>query len=288
MNRYSCYNKRWFAWMVPAWLLFLAAMTTSCEKDLPLYETDTCWLNFYYADVANTQRFDDKLRRSSYSFVYAGEGITRDTLWFEVETMGFLSDHDRAISLHQVDSTANDAVAGKHYVAFNDPSLASYYVMPAGKSRTKIPVVLLNDESLKDISVVLKFAISENENFKVGYDYFSSRVIEFTSRLSMPDNWMKGYPIPGMESYYPMYANYITYFFGNYGPVKHQFLIDQTGERWDDDYIEGLMTGDDAYLAYLQAKLMRVLAQVNADRQSRGLGALSEDDGTVVSLEGTY
>lgn len=262
---------------------------TACEKDLELYSDPTCRLNFYYADAPLVQNFQDEMRRTNYSFVYAGEGVTRDTLWLEVESMGFVADHDRAITLEQVDTAGVTlAQAGKHYVAFDDPSIAPYYVMPAHKARTKLPVVLLCDESLSEQSVVLKLRIKANENFQPGYEVFQSRVIEFTNRLSMPTNWEKGYPIPGMEAYFPMYGNYLYYYIGRWGQVKHQFLIDQTGQKWDDDYIEGLMTGDSSYLTYIAQKLASVLAEVNADRQARGLDVLREADGTEVSLDPSY
>lgn len=262
---------------------------TACEKDLELYSDPTCRLNFYYADAKQVSNFKDEMARTNYSFVYAGEGIQQDTIWMEVESMGFVADHDRTIALEQVDTAGvTMAVGGKHYVAFNDPSMAPYYVMPAGKARTKLPVVLLRDESLSEQTVVLKLRIKPNENFQQGYDVFQTRVIEFTNRLSMPTNWEKGYPISGMEAYFPMYANYLYYYIGRWGQVKHQFLIDQTGQKWDDDYIEGLMTGDSAYLSYLAAKMAERLAQVNAERLAAGLDVLREADGTEVSMDPSY
>ena len=62
--------------------------------------------------------------------------------------MGFVYDHDRQIAIEQVTSDGNQAVPGKHYVAFDDPSLSGLYVMPARQSRTKIPVVVLRDGSV--------------------------------------------------------------------------------------------------------------------------------------------
>ena len=72
---------------------------------------------------------------------------------------------------------------------------------------------------------------------------------------------------------------------GDYGVVKHQFLIDQTGEKWDDDYIEKFMTGDGAYRSYLIEKLSKRLDEVNAERQEKGESPLCEADGTPVSFQ---
>lgn len=267
----------------------IALVITACENDLELFNDPTCRLNFYYANAVAVKDFKDEFAKTNYSFVYSGMGLEKDTIWLEVESMGFVSDHDRPITLEQVDTAGvTQAVPGKHYVAFNDPAIASYYVMPAGKARTKLPVVLLRDKSLSEESVVLKIQIKSNEYFQAGYDVFQSRSITFTDRLSMPNNWEKGYPIPGLESYFPAYANYLYYFIGRWGQVKHQFLIEQTGQKWDDDYIESLMTGDDSYLSYLAQKMAQVLAQVNAERQAQGLGVLCEADGTPVSMDPSY
>ena len=264
-------------------------LLTACEKDLELYSDPTSRLNFYYADAPMAKDFKAEFASVNYSFVYGGDAITRDTIWMEVESMGFVADHDRAITLEQVDTAGvEQAVAGRHYMAFNDPALAQYYVMPAGKARTKLPVVLLCDESLKEQTVVLKLSIKANENFQPGYDVLQTRSITFTDRLSMPNNWEKGYPYPGMESYFPAVSNYLYYSIGRWGQAKHQFLIDQTGQKWDDDYIESLMTGDSSYLAYLAQKLATRLAEVNAERQDQGLDVLREADGTEVSLAPSY
>ena len=267
----------------------VAVVLAACENDLELFSDPTCRLNFYYEDAQVVKNFKDEMSKTNYSFVYSGMGIEKDTIWLEVESMGFVSDHDRTITLHQVDTAGVvQAVPGTHYVAFNDPGVASYYVMPAGKARTKLPVVLLRDKSLSEETVVLKIQIQANEYFQPGYDVFQSRSITFTDRLSMPGNWEKGYPLPGLESYFPTYANYLYYYFGRWGQAKHKFLIEQTGQKWDDDYIEGLMKGDDSYLSYLSQKLNNVLAQVNAERQQQGLGVLCEADGTPVSLDPSY
>lgn len=266
------------------YLIYIMALVSmmslhSCEKDLPLYSDSTCRLNFYY-DISSTSSFKDELSRSSFSFVYGSEEAVDDTLWFEVETMGFVTDYDRPISLEQVQvSDANNAVAGQHYQGFDTPSLQQYYVIPAGKSRTKIPVVLLRDASLKNENVVLKFAIKANEYFANGYEAYRERTIEFTDKLAEPSCWNKGYGSWGLT---------LAMYIGEYGVVKHQFLIEQTGEKWDDEYIDKLMTGDNAYLCYLVDKMAQRLEEVNAERAEKGQAPLTEADGTEVSIGVQY
>lgn len=264
-----------FIFYILAWVGVLSL--ASCEKDLPVYSDSTSRLNFYY-DISSTKNFRPELARSSYSFVYGSETAVDDTLWFEVETMGFIADNDRPISLEQVQvDGANNAVADKHYQSFSTPSLQKYYVVPAGKARTKIPVVLLRDASLKIENVVLKFAIKPNEYFANGYDPYCERTIEFTDQLSEPSMWNYNY---GDDEWPWGFWNY----FGTYGVVKHKFLIEQTGEKWDDEYIKSLMDGDSSYLTYLTQKLTQRLEEVNAEREAKGEGPLCEADGTPVTF----
>lgn len=255
---------------------------TSCEKDLEVFDDPTCRLNFWYSNVETTNEMEASYAKSTYSFAYGSEDVTRDTLWYEVETMGKLSDVDRPIALEQVDTTAEMAVPGKHYVAFDDPSLASLYVMPAGKSRTQIPVVVLRDESLKDESVVLKFRFKANDYFQPGYPVLQTRVLTISDTMTEPSNWTKPY-----EDDYGWDVTLEDYI-GAYGPVKHQFLIEHTGKPWDDDYIESLMTGDQSYLSYLIQKLQSELDELNEERAEEGLDPLSEADGTEVVIAQSY
>lgn len=259
------------------YMFTMLMLTASCEKDLPLYDTATCRLNFYYPDVETTTDFKAKMAASSYSFVYVGADVKQDTVWFEVESMGFLSDKDRPIQLVQVDTAGvRQAVAGKHFIAFDDPSLKRFYVMPAGKARTKIPVVVMRDASLSDGDVVLKFAIGSSDHFIPGYPVFTSRALSISGSLSKPDVW----DYVNKTTYMAM-----TYYYGNYGKTKHQFLIDQTGFKWDNDFIKTLVDGDSGYFQYLYNKMVVALDQLNAERIAKGLGALSEEDGTPVVLE---
>ena len=255
-------------------VLGLLLVTTSCEKSLEVFSDTTCRLNFYYREAEITSNFQPNMAQGSFSFIYSGN-IQQDTVWVEVESMGLLAD------IEQVDTTAVMAVAGKHYVAFDDPSLVKYYVMPAGKARTKLPIVVLRDASLKHESVVLKYHIKPNDFFTKGYDVFQTRSLSITDRLAQPAYWTKGYPMYG--GYYSLYN-----FIGYYGVVKHQFMIDITGKPWDDAFIEEFITGDTNYLNYILNKLVSELDKYNAKRQEQGLDVLREEDGTEVNFDSRY
>lgn len=251
-------------------------VNVSCEKDLQVFDDPTCRLNFYYDNAETTKNFRSEYAQGSFSFIYKGD-VTQDTVWVEIESMGKLSEQDRPIELEQMDTTATMAVPGKHYVAFNDPSMARYYVMPAGKARTKLPIVILRDASLKKETVVLKYRIKPNAYFESGYDVFQTRSLAITDRLSSR-------LIGKRPSTLAITAIRSTSWLVNV-PVKHQFMIDVTGKAWDDEFIESFMTGENAYLNYIYGKLTTELAKTNAEREAKGLPDLCEEDGTPVSFE---
>lgn len=263
--------------MAGAGLLQLAALT-SCEKDLPVYSDDTCRLNFYY-NLDSRADFKPEMAESSYSFVYGDDARTRDTVWFKVETMGKVPTTDRPIAFEQVDTAGVMAVPGTHYVAFDSPELAPYYVIKGGQARAEVPVILLRDASLKNETVVLKFRIRPNGYFTNGYEEYQTKTITFSDYMTKPAKWDYPYPYSGD------YTVRLADLFGAYGPVKHQFMIEHTGEKWDDAYIDKLMTGDLNYVLYLESKLSKELETLNKEREQEGLKPLAESDGTEVSFE---
>jgi hypothetical protein len=263
------------SWIGCLLLLWGAA---SCENDLPLYDTPDCWLNFEYRNNSGTLVYDSTLitpamRESSYTFVYSGDDVVVDTVWVKVNTIGFLSDRDRPLALAQLPPAPGDttamAVIGEHYVAFDSPEMAPYYVIPAGAMEANIPIVVKRAASLADGDVRLKFTFKENAHFKLGYAHMVERSLLISNRLSMPNNW---------ESSRANVA------FGAYGPVKHKFLIDVSGEAWDEAYIAELMAGDSGYVTYLADIYRLKLAELNAERAAEGLAPLSEADGSPVVI----
>lgn len=244
-------------------LLFVTlAGMTSCEKDMQVYSEETCWLNFYYATKSEAHE-------TNFSFVYSGSSVTQDTVWVSVSTLGFVKDVDRPLALQQVTTGENDAVAGTHYVSFDDESLKKYYYMPAGATKTKVPVVVLRDVSLKTTAMNLKIGIKENENFKLGYEDYQNHLVTISDQLTKPSNWE---------------YNGFNYYVSEYTPGVHQFMIDVTGERWDDEYIEEVAT-DSGYITYLGTYFTKKLEEVNAEREAAGLDILREADGTPVEFK---
>ena len=245
-------------WLLPIFGLF------SCEKEMEVYNAPENRLNFVYEK--DFSKIDTLIPRT---FVYDVETKVLDTVWMEVETMGFLEDRDRSFVLEQVKKgDGEQAVAGKHYIAFDDPLVSGYYNVPAGKNKAKFPIVLKRDPSLKDQEVTLCIRIGQNENFIPGYEVYQEKTVTVADILVQPQNWT-------------FLASY--YFAGNYGKAKHQFMINATadmGIKINDDFFYSLVGDpynvDMSITDYWFSFFSRKLAEENATRATQGLGPLRE------------
>lgn len=245
-------------WVLPLFTLF------ACEEDLTPYDEDTCRLNFVYEPYTKS---DTLIRRT---FVYDVDTRVYDTVWLEVETMGFLFDEDRAVKLEQVngDGEVPTAKSGVHYVAFDDPQVAGLSVVPAGQSKAKIPVILKRDVSLKNEEVMLKVRIGTNDFFQPGYPDYQLKTIMVSDILTQPKYW----------NFYTKY-----YFAGEYGFEKHKFMIRATadmGLKMNDDFFYSLVgdpnSVDMGLTDYWFGFFSKKLAEENAQRKAQGLGPLRE------------
>ena len=245
--------------------MVLAALlvVTGCEQDLPLYDNPEDALNFSVTLDEETGEVVEK----NYSFVYAGDAVTTDTIWVTVSTQGFLSDDDRPFLLQQIPAGEGlrDAVAGVHYESFDSESMrGKHLVIPGGSYKHRFPVVVYRDESLSEGDVCLYFQIKPNEYFVQGLMPYRTVKIVISNTLKRPEGW---------EEYY----------FGTYGQVKHKFMIDETGLRWDDEFCTNLT--DFGYIQYLTMMLHQRLQEVNAERKRQGLDILKEADGRAVKFD---
>ncbi len=264
----------------------LLLLVTACEKDLPVFSDGECMLNFNYGDNLTTAGVRPGMGVGSYSFkLNAQEGQMRDTVWLKVNTMGKLSKESRPIALVQMEDTTQgviNAVAGKHYVAFDEPGLAALYQVPGKSAVAEVPVVVLRDASLQQGNVVLKITFGDNGYFKAGYPEFATYQLIISDRLSSA----------GWDKYM------LDQYFGAYGPQKHELMIKWTGKTWDDEYIASLFyeyfpglyaPKDNAYITYLGKWFAERLAEENAVRLSNPeIGEIwkekPEDGGGVVDF----
>jgi len=205
---------------------FALSMTT-CKEDRYALFDGPARLHFgpdpFWANQPNLINYpQDDLKR--LTFVYRDPSVVRDTVYFNAYTVGHLGTADRPFLLEQIEvEDAENAVAGVHYLPFDHPDLANQYVVRAGAAHQRVPIVLLRDASLKTKDVVLELRIKPNEHFLEGEAGRLWRRVEFTDRLARPQRWA------GLEE---------DYVLGPYSRKKHQFMIDVTGLRWDDDFFD--------------------------------------------------
>ena len=227
-------------WCVGA--LALALAMSACNKDqYEIYDSPEGRLNFlfyteneyYETVVAYAEDVTDEMRTYAFSFVFSGMKAERDTVWFSATTMGNLSGEYRPYALRQIRREGvKNAEPGVHYVAFDDPAL-------------------------QDTTVVLEFGFADNGVFMPGYAGLDTRILEITDRLAIPENWV---------------SSDLDKYVGAYSELKHQLMIEWTGEAWDADYIAELMSAnaDRAYVEYLAAWFAQRLEEENAIREANG------------------
>lgn len=240
--------------------LFLLLFCVACEEALPMFEEQQDRLNFY---VGYKQEEPTPVRKT---FVYDPEDFVRDTIYVPVEGMGFVRNYDRYVAFEQVlqnpDSIYN-AEAGVHYVPFDDPEVKDLMVLPAGKARADIPVIVLRDRNLRDTSSILILRFRENDYFKLGDLDRAEILVEIGDMPIKPSNWLT--------------------MFGKYGRVKHRFLINYFGWRFDEETFE-MFKADYLYAMSIRTQAQTELNRVNAERKKQGLEPLKEADGTVVKF----
>lgn len=244
-------------------LVGVGMWSTSCERALPVYDLDADALNFDVSLDGATNEPKDKL----YSFVYIDEAVMEDTVWITLNTQGFVTAYDRAFRLRQVEvDTVVNAVPGVHYTSFDSAEMQKYCVVPAGANTVKVPVIVHRDPSLEENDVRLNIEVLPNENFVQGVKEYRLFPLVISNMLTKPANWQ-------------------DYYFGTYGPVKHRFMINQTGLRWDEDFLKEILAGDYGYIKYLTMLLYQRLEAENADRKAKGLDVLKEANGKKVAFD---
>lgn len=201
-------------------LIFLTAVITGCSK------TDY----LLYNDIARVQLTDTATLNST--FVYKAGSILRDTVYIQVNTIGQMTNYDRAVKLVQVNepNELNPAIAGIHYLAMDDPSLKEQMIIKANTVSNMIPVVLLRDTSLKNKSYRLRLELSANDQFGLGETQKRSRAIRFSDRLERFFSWRVD------NTSAPAYNT-----FGKYSTRKHQFMIDILGLQIDEAWYQAIV-----------------------------------------------
>ena len=237
-------------------ILALTGLFAACEEDLEMFHSETEWLAFrFYSD-------QDSIARKT--FIYDPEEVRGDTVYVPLHLVGYLVDYDRPVSVEQVMVEGEtNAVAGVHYVDFNSEEWKPNMVVRANDGEPQLPIAVLRDPSLENGDHILRIKIVANQFFQPWNEKEIYKDIIITDQLTRPEHWF-------------------DHFFGEWGPVKHRFLMDTfEALTWDDDFFV-LLQQDYPYSQYLVGEAQKALDEENQRREEQGLGELTEKDGKTI------
>ena len=236
-----------------------------CQKDKYFLYNDVGRIQFgpspdmlYYsgAELRDTVK--------AYTFFYEKDDLTKDTVYFDVYTVGGIKPDDRHFKLEQIEVEGKlNAVSGVHFEPFDSELSVSNFVIKKDSVHATVPIILLRDLSLKDTSVVLRFKLVENDDFALGQEANLWREVNYTDRLSQPNMWD---------------ATSSRYYFGDYSEVKHKFMIDSTGQKWDDEFITFIRI-DYSLLQYWVGRCKNALIKYN---NAHPTAPLKDENGELV------
>ena len=117
----------------------------------------------------------------------------QDTLYFKLWVMGNISTHDRRLVLKQsvlssTDSSSyankNVAVAGVNYVAFDDPEMEKFLIIPPDSSYVYIPVIMTYDPTIAGTrqDFRLHFEIVPTDELPIMDSRFYRATVTFSQR----------------------------------------------------------------------------------------------------------
>lgn len=242
-------------------LAVLFACAGCSEQDMMRYgETPAVYFANQDANTSDPVTQHDSI---SHSFFIYGTDVTRDTVHVLIRIMGNPVDYDRPIKLVQTNAGEPDAaIAGTHYVAFDDPSIIDSVCIRAGEVRRMVPIVMLRDKSLACEQVRLEMALEANEYFRLGIDEWQTFLVTTTDEAVKPTLWD---------------SRWKYYFGASWGTEKMRLIIQSTGYT-DFDTIPS----DYSYCTWLGDTAKQALLEYNAAHPDE---PLCEADGTPVSFD---
>lgn len=146
-----------------------------------------------------------------YSFAVQASTVETDTVFIPIAIHGLPSLENRTVNI-RIDEERSTALRGE--MAEGGIYQIGETVLPSGEWETALAVRVFRQPSLKDKEFEVYFYIEPGQDFIGGMGsektFFKLKI---NNILTKPDNW----------------DNYIAGYFGTYGPVKYQFIIDVLG-----------------------------------------------------------
>ncbi len=260
-------------------ILVAAGATWSCQKQETMVFNDVNRISLQDSVTAN------------YTFIYEDASVTSHTFLLTVNTIGDVPGHERRVMIEQIpeyDITylyddqgqvtdtikteiPNMAVAGKHYISFDDTAAQAEWTVEAGKNTSSIPITLLRDASLQSETIRLRVRLVPTDDFQLGETKALEKTIVFSDRLLQPKFWD---------------INITNYNFGRWSVVKHQFMIDVSGERIDDEWYNAKVNGIQGSITNYTNIFRRALSDFNSDPANiaSGLAPMRDENNNIITM----
>ena len=258
-----------------------------------------------FQDVARVQ-FTSGVEDYPYSFVWLDKSQGNAVVKLPILVTGGPADVERTVKVTQVeeydvtyeydnkgyviDSTVtpkpNPAVAGVHYVPFNEPDAQALLKVKAGVVKDSLAIILKRDASLETEKVRLRLRLEASDDLQLGESKYLERTIIFSDMLEQPSGWY--------------YKNYYTYsvaysYLGNYSVPKHELMIRvlqrlQSSESRVDDQWIAKGNADPTIFVYWRSKFVEELNAFNNNPENieSGIAPLRENPNDLGSALVTF
>ena len=258
-----------------------------------------------FQDVARVQ-FTSGVEDYPYSFVWLDKSQESAIIKLPILVTGGPVDVERTVKVTQVeefdvtyeydnkgyvvDSTVtpkpNPAVAGVHYVPFNDSEAQALLKVKAGVVKDSLAIILKRDASLTTEKVRLRLRLEASDDLELGESKYLERTIVFSDMLEQPSGWY--------------YKNWYTYsiaysYLGNYSVPKHELMI-RVLQRWqnsesrvDDEWI-AKGNADPTIFVYWRSKFVEELNAFNNNPENieSGMAPMRENPNDLSSALVTF
>ena len=253
-----------------------------------------------FQDVARVQ-FTSGVEDYPYSFVWLDRSQESAIVKLPILVTGGPVDIERTVKVTQVeefdvtyeydnkgyviDSTVtpkpNPAVAGVHYVPFNDSEAQALLKVKAGVVKDSLAIILKRDASLTTEKVRLRLRLEASDDLELGESKYLERTIVFSDMLELPSEW---------NSYSNAY-----YYLGNYRVPKHELMIrvlkklQSSASRVDDEWLRK-GNADPTIFVYWRSKFVEELNAFNNNPENieSGIAPLRENPNDLGSALVTF
>jgi hypothetical protein len=223
----------------------LAGLCSCAENERESFREETVALNIWFGNSAVN------LDSLVYNYAYRALDADVDSVMFRARLIGVPVDADRPFKL-RVAGGGNGVQEGVHF-------LLGDYRLPAGAMEAEFPIYLTRTSDFRgtpDHPVELELDVTGS--FATGAREFSRLKLVLKDREEKPENWD--------EDSWPYFD--LSYFFGPYSRVKHQFIITVTGLVIFKVLYQGTPAANEISFfeaQYLQRKCRAELAAYNAE-----------------------